>query len=165
MWYTKYSEDAMSDTTTIKLNVETRDDLRELGSCGESFDKIVSRLIDLKHATVEYVHNYVQAANGDCVTHEMFGRLIIANHVLEKGVCTRCGWDGVHNGTPVYTYIPKVEGAEAYESISTEEWLTLSYDDISSRNKNQGDFIEVKMPEELDGLDIIGNTFLNGSEQ
>lgn len=38
--------DTMADTTTISLRRETRELLREFGRKGESYDKIVRRLIE-----------------------------------------------------------------------------------------------------------------------
>ena len=46
----------MSETTTIRISTETRDGLKELGSIGEDYDKVIDRLI--REHNREYLVNY-----------------------------------------------------------------------------------------------------------
>ncbi|MGA1792917.1 MAG: hypothetical protein ACMUHM_03110 [Thermoplasmatota archaeon] len=62
----------MSETTTIRIRVETRDTLKELGNLGDDYDSVIDRLIreHNKEHLVAYSRKVVEERKGDFVDIE-----------------------------------------------------------------------------------------------
>lgn len=62
----------MSETTTIRIKVETRDELKQLGNIGDDYDIVIERLIREHHREnlVKYSKKIVEERKEDFVDIE-----------------------------------------------------------------------------------------------
>lgn len=59
----------MTGTTTIRINVETREELKHLGTIGDDYDLVINRLIreHNRENLVRYSRKIVEERKGDFV--------------------------------------------------------------------------------------------------
>ena len=59
----------MSETTTIRIKVETRDELKHLGDIGDDYDTVIDRLIREHHREnlIRYSKKIIEERKGDFV--------------------------------------------------------------------------------------------------
>lgn len=64
-----YNSYTMSDTTTIRIGVDTRDTLRELGNLGDDYNSVIDRLIreHNRENLVKYSRKVVEERKEDFV--------------------------------------------------------------------------------------------------